>query len=133
MPDPEQIYTVLSSQLSEVGVETTPVSEVWSSTSTAPPAPRITATTCWLTGDLQRHRQLRRRLFGQKSSEWGFDNPELFQKLTEARGVSSLEEQTPLYEEINEMVAEFIPASARAPGADPGVRPPREELSGQPR
>ncbi|WAA66955.1 ABC transporter substrate-binding protein [Microbacterium oxydans] len=110
MPDPEQIFTVLSSQLAEVGVETTPVSEEWveyldRTTGTSDHGIHLLG---W-TGDYNDTDNFVGVFFGQKSSEWGFDNPELFKKLTEARGVSNLEEQTPLYEDINEMVAEFIP------------------------
>ncbi|MEV8251745.1 ABC transporter substrate-binding protein [Microbacterium sp. NPDC076768] len=110
MPDPEQIFTVLSSQLAEVGVETTPVSEEWveyldRTTGTADHGIHLLG---W-TGDYNDTDNFVGVFFGQQSSEWGFDNPELFQKLNEARGVSSLEDQTPLYEDINEMVAQFIP------------------------
>jgi peptide/nickel transport system substrate-binding protein len=110
MPDPEQIFTVLSSQLSEVGVETTPVSEEWveyldRTTGTADHGIHLLG---W-TGDYNDTDNFVGVFFGQQSSEWGFDNPELFQKLNEARGVSNLEDQTALYEEINEMVAQFIP------------------------
>ncbi|MFB7251023.1 ABC transporter substrate-binding protein [Microbacterium sp. NPDC056234] len=110
MPDPEQIFTVLSSQLAEVGVETTPVSEEWveyldRTTGTADHGIHLLG---W-TGDYNDTDNFVGVFFGAQSSEWGFDNPELFQKLAEARGVSNLEEQTPLYEEINEDVAQFIP------------------------
>lgn len=110
MPDPEQIFTVLSSQLSEVGVETTPVSEEWveyldRTTGTSDHGIHLLG---W-TGDYNDTDNFVGVFFGQQSSEWGFDNPELFQKLNEARGVSNLEDQTALYEEINEMVAQFIP------------------------
>ncbi|MFJ4224227.1 ABC transporter substrate-binding protein [Microbacterium sp. NPDC089695] len=110
MPDPEQIFTVLSSQLSEVGVQTTPVSQEWGEY-----LDRITGTPDhgihllgW-TGDYNDTDNFVGVFFGQQSAEWGFDNAELFQKLTEARGVPSLDDQTALYEDINEMVAEFIP------------------------
>ncbi|QEA28648.1 ABC transporter substrate-binding protein [Microbacterium sp. CBA3102] len=128
MPDPEQIYTVLSSQLSEVGVETTPVSEEWveyldRTTGTADHGIHLLG---W-TGDYNDTDNFVGVFFGQKSSEWGFDNPELFQKLTEARGVSNLEEQTALYEEINEMVATFIPGVPLAHPAPTLAFDPRVE------
>lgn len=110
MPDPEQIFTVLSSQLADVGVETTPVSQEWGEY-----LDRITGTSDhgihllgW-TGDYNDTDNFVGVFFGQQSAEWGFDNSELFQKLDEARGVPSLEDQTALYEDINEMVAQFIP------------------------
>ncbi|MGM1017285.1 MAG: ABC transporter substrate-binding protein [Actinomycetota bacterium] len=110
MPDPEQIFTVLSAQLAEVGVETTPVSEEWveyldRTTGTADHGIHLLG---W-TGDYNDTDNFVGVFFGQQSSEWGFDNPEIFDKLAEARGVSNLEEQVALYEEINEDVAQFIP------------------------
>jgi peptide/nickel transport system substrate-binding protein len=110
MPDPEQIFTVLSSQLADVGVETTPVSEEWveyldRTTGTSDHGIHLLG---W-TGDYNDTDNFVGVFFGQQGSEWGFDNPDLFQKLTEARGVASLEEQTALYEQINEDVAQFIP------------------------
>ncbi|UYO96404.1 ABC transporter substrate-binding protein [Microbacterium sp. M28] len=128
MPDPEQIFTVLSSQLAEVGVETTPVSEEWveyldRTTGTADHGIHLLG---W-TGDYNDTDNFVGVFFGQQSSEWGFDNPELFQKLAEARGVSNLEEQTPLYEEINEDVAQFIPGVPLAHPAPTLAFDPRVE------
>jgi peptide/nickel transport system substrate-binding protein len=128
MPDPEQIYTVLSSQLAEVGVETTPVSEEW-----VEYLDRTSGTTDhgihllgW-TGDYNDTDNFVGVFFGQQSNEWGFDNPELFQKLDEARGVSNLDDQTALYEEINEMVAQFIPGVPLAHPAPTLAFDPRVE------
>jgi peptide/nickel transport system substrate-binding protein len=128
MPDPEQIFTVLSSQLAEVGVETTPVSEEWveyldRTTGTSDHGIHLLG---W-TGDYNDTDNFVGVFFGQQSSEWGFDNPELFQKLNEARGVSKLEDQTALYEEINEMVAQFIPGVPLAHPAPTLAFDPRVE------
>jgi hypothetical protein len=49
--------------------------------------------------------------FGQETKEWGFDNKEIFDALTEARGLPTPEEQQPLYEDINDQVMEFLPGS----------------------
>lgn len=128
MPDPEQIFTVLSSQLAEVGVETEPVSEEWveyldRTTGTSDHGIHLLG---W-TGDYNDTDNFVGVFFGAQSSEWGFDNPELFQKLAEARGVSSLDEQTPLYEEINEDVAQFIPGVPLAHPAPTLAFDPRVE------
>ncbi|MGN7967395.1 MULTISPECIES: ABC transporter substrate-binding protein [Microbacterium] len=128
MPDPEQIFTVLSSQLAEVGVETTPVSEEWveyldRTTGTSDHGIHLLG---W-TGDYNDTDNFVGVFFGQQSSEWGFDNPELFQKLEEARGVPNLEDQTALYEEINEMVAQFIPGVPLAHPAPTLAFDPRVE------
>lgn len=110
MPTPEQIFTVLASQLDEVGVQTNPITSEWVdyinlTTGTTDHGIHLLG---W-TGDYNDSDNFVGVFFGQESMEWGFDNAELFGKLTEARGVSSLEEQTKLYEEINEDVANFIP------------------------
>ncbi|HWV50928.1 MAG TPA: ABC transporter substrate-binding protein, partial [Microbacterium sp.] len=128
MPDPEQIFTVLSTQLAEVGVETTPVSEEWidyldRTTGTADHGIHLLG---W-TGDYNDTDNFVGVFFGAQSSEWGFDNPELFQKLAEARGISSLEEQTPLYEQINEDVAQFVPGVPLAHPAPTLAFDPRVE------
>jgi peptide/nickel transport system substrate-binding protein len=47
--------------------------------------------------------------FGARTDEWGFDNPEIFDALTEARGLPTVEEQEPFYQEINKQVMEYLP------------------------
>ena len=128
MPDPEQIFTVLSAQLGEVGVVTNPVSNEWGDY-----LDLITGGTDhgihllgW-TGDYNDTDNFVGVFFGAQSAEWGFDNPELFQALQEARGIPSLDEQTPLYEDINEMVATFIPGVPLAHPAPTLAFDPRVE------
>lgn len=129
MPDPEQIFTVLSSQLAAVGVETTPVTDAWSPdylekvTSTPDHGIHLLG---W-TGDYNDTDNFVGVFFGTESSEWGFDYPELFDALAEARGISNLDEQTALYEDINEMVAEFIPGVPLAHPAPTLAFAPRVE------
>lgn len=129
MPDPEQIFTVLSSQLQEVGVVTNPVTDAWSPdyldkiTGTADHGIHLLG---W-TGDCNDTDNFVGVFFGSKSAEWGFDNPELFSALAEARGVSSLDEQTALYQDINQMVAEFIPGVPLAHPAPTLAFAPRVE------
>ncbi len=128
MPDPEQIFTVLSSQLEEVGVQTTPQSNEW-----AEYLDLITGGTDhgihllgW-TGDYNDTDNFLGVFFGQESAEWGFDNPELFEALTEARGVADLEEQSALYSDISQQVAEFIPGVPLAHPAPTLAFDPRVE------
>lgn len=111
MPDPEQIFTVLSTQLSDVGVVVNPVTDAWNPdyldkiTGSADHGIHLLG---W-TGDYNDTDNFVGVFFGGQSSEWGFDNPELFAALAEARGISNLEDQSEKYKEINEMVAQFIP------------------------
>ncbi|MCR2813761.1 ABC transporter substrate-binding protein [Microbacterium sp. zg.Y1090] len=128
MPDPEQIFTVLSAQLGEAGVVTNPVSNEWGDY-----LDLITGGTDhgihllgW-TGDYNDTDNFVGVFFGGKSAEWGFDNPALFQALQEARGIPNLQEQSALYEDINEMVASFIPGVPLAHPAPTLAFDPRVE------
>ncbi|MBB4140167.1 ABC transporter substrate-binding protein [Microbacterium invictum] len=129
MPDPEQIFTVLSSQLNEVGVVTNPITDAWNPdyldkiTGTANHGIHLLG---W-TGDYNDTDNFVGVFFGGESAEWGFNNPELFAALSQARGVSSLDEQTALYEDINEQVAEFIPGVPLAHPAPTLAFAPRVE------
>lgn len=129
MPDPEQIATVISTQLTEAGVQLTPQTDAWSPDY----LDKITGTPDhgihllgW-TGDYNDTDNFVGVFFGAPSAEWGFDNPELFAALNEARGVPNLEEQTALYEQINEQVAEFIPGVPLAHPAPTLAFDPRVE------
>jgi peptide/nickel transport system substrate-binding protein len=71
--------------------------------------------------------------FGREKPEFGFNNPDLFNALDEARQVSKLEEQTPLYEEINADIAEYIPAIPLAhPAPSLGFAPRVESYPASP-
>lgn len=112
MPTPEQVFSNLSGQLAEVGIEVNPVPEKWSPdyldrvNGTADHGIHLLG---W-TGDYNDTDNFVGVFFGQEKPEFGFDNPELFQALSEARQEPVLEEQTPMYEEVNRMVSEFVPA-----------------------
>lgn len=111
MPNPEEIFTNLSAQLEEVGITVDPQPDAWSPDY----LDRIQGSADhgihllgW-TGDYNDTDNFVGVFFGQESREWGFDNPELFDALREARAEPDLEAQIPLYEDINEQIAEFIP------------------------
>jgi peptide/nickel transport system substrate-binding protein len=110
MPTPEEVFTVVSSQLEAIGITVVPQPNEWGEY-----LDRIQGSADhgihllgW-TGDYNDTDNFVGVFFGSESMEWGFSNPELFTALEEARGIPSLEEQTPLYEDINEMIAEYIP------------------------
>lgn len=128
MPDPEQIFTVLSTQLSEVGVKTNPVSNEWVDyldmiRGTSDHGIHLLG---W-TGDYNDTDNFVGVFFGASGNEWGFDNPELFKALTDARGIADLDEQTEVYKEINEQVAKFIPGVPLAHPAPTLAFDPRVE------
>ena len=134
MPNPEQIFTNLQSQLEAVGIVLNPVTNEW-----VEYLDLIQGGTehgihllGW-TGDYNDPDNFVGTFFGLPTNEWGFDNAELFQALTEARGLATEEEQESAYAAINEQIMEFLPGvPARAPGADARVRRARHVLPGQP-
>ncbi len=110
MPNPEQIFTNLQSQLEAVGIVLNPVSNEWSEylDLIQGGSDHGIHLLGW-TGDYNDPDNFVGTFFGAPSNEWGFDNPELFAALTEARGLASVEEQEPAYQDINEQIAQFLP------------------------
>ena len=111
MPSPEDTFVAIRSQLEAVGITVTPVADQWSPDylDKVTGSPEHGIHLLGWTGDYDDTDNFLGVFFGQKTDEWGFDNPEIFSALTEARGVATREEQTPLYEEINKQVMEFLP------------------------
>jgi peptide/nickel transport system substrate-binding protein len=111
MPSPEDTFVAIRSQLEAVGITVTPVADQWSPDylDKVTGSPDHGIHLLGWTGDYNDTDNFLGVFFGQKTDEWGFDNPELFAALTEARGVPTREEQTPLYEEINKTVMDFLP------------------------
>ncbi len=111
MPSPVETFNVIRTQLEDVGIKVKPVGDQW----TPDYLELIQGTENhgihllgW-TGDYNDTDNFLGVFFGRESSEWGFDNPELFKALTEARQLPTVEEQQPKYEAINEQVMEFLP------------------------
>jgi peptide/nickel transport system substrate-binding protein len=110
MPNPEQIFTNLQSQLEAVGIVLNPVSNEWGEylDLIQGGADHGIHLLGW-TGDYNDPDNFVGTFFGAPSNEWGFDNPELFSALTAARGLPAEEEQDPAYQAINEQIAQFLP------------------------
>ena len=112
MPNPEQIFTDLrvaarGRRHRDQPRSTTPGSRRTSTASRAAPDHGIHLLG-W-TGDYNDTDNFVGVFFGRRVNEWGFDNPELFAALTEARGLATAEEQEAAYEAINEQIMEFLP------------------------
>jgi peptide/nickel transport system substrate-binding protein len=112
MPTPEQIFTNISAQLEEVGIKINAQPNKWSPDY----LDRIQGGSDhgihllgW-TGDYNDTDNFVGVFFGSEKPEYGYDNEKLFDKIAEARGIPNLQEQTPLYQEINADIAEFVPA-----------------------
>lgn len=111
MPSPEQTFNIIRTQLEAVGLNINPVSDRWDPNylekiqGTADHGIHLLG---W-TGDYNDTDNFVGVFFGAEQPEWGFDNPELFDKLREARQIPNLEDQIPLYEEINQDIMDFLP------------------------
>jgi peptide/nickel transport system substrate-binding protein len=111
MPNPEQIFTNLSSQLEAVGIVVNPVGEQWNPTY----LDRIQGGSDhgihllgW-TGDYNDPDNFVGTFFATPGNEWGFTNEELTAALTEARGLATEDEQESAYQAINEQIMQFLP------------------------
>ncbi|WP_206448653.1 ABC transporter substrate-binding protein [Agrococcus sp. KRD186] len=110
MPNPEEIFVALSGQLEEVGITVNPVSNEWTDyldlmRGSADHGIHLLG---W-TGDYNDTDNFVGVFFGSTSNEWGFDNPELFTALSEARQLPDVDEAGARYQEINEQIAQFVP------------------------
>lgn len=110
MPNPEQIFTNLSSQLEAVGIVLNPVTSEWVEylDGIQGGSDHGIHLLGW-TGDYNDPDNFVGTFFGLPTNEWGFDNPELFQALTDARGLATEEEQEAAYQQINEQIMQFLP------------------------
>lgn len=110
MPNPEQIFTNLASQLEAVGIVLNPVSNEWGEYLDLMQGGSDHGIHLlgW-TGDYNDPDNFVGTFFGLPTNEWGFDNPELFSALTAARGLPTAEEQEAAYLTINEDIMQFLP------------------------
>ena len=111
MPNPEQIYTNLASQLEAVGIVLEPVGEEWNPTyldRIQGGAEHGIHLLGW-TGDYNDPDNFVGTFFASPGNEWGFTNEELTAALTEARGLATAEEQEAAYLAINEQIMEYLP------------------------
>jgi peptide/nickel transport system substrate-binding protein len=111
MPQPEDTFNAIRSELQAVGLKIKATADQWDPDYLN----KIQGTSKhgihllgW-TGDYNDTDNFLGVFFGQKTPEWGFNNPKLFADLDKARGLPTLEQQTPLYEQINREVMEFLP------------------------
>jgi peptide/nickel transport system substrate-binding protein len=129
MPNPETIYKAISSQLTAVGIQITPVAEQWNPNylgTVQGGADHGVHLLGW-TGDYNDPDNFIGVFFGAQTNEWGFNDQGLFDALATARTATSEDAQVTAYEDINEQVmtllpgipiASPVPSLAFAPGVD---------------
>jgi len=110
MPQPEDTFNAIRSQLEAVGLVVEPVSNEWNDY-----IPQVQATEDhgihllgW-TGDYDDTDNFLGVFFGQRSQEFGFDDPALFEEIAAPRSLPSPEEQEPLYQQVNRDVMDLLP------------------------
>jgi peptide/nickel transport system substrate-binding protein len=111
MPSPEQTFQAIAADLEEVGITVNPVPDAWSPDYLN----RIQGTTehgihllGW-TGDYNDTYNFIGVFFGAPSTEWGFDDPEIFKAVNDARYQTSQEEQVAAYQAANELILDRLP------------------------
>ncbi len=111
MPSPEQTFQAIAADLEEVGITVNPVPDAWSPDYLN----RIQGTTehgihllGW-TGDYNDTYNFIGVFFGAPSTEWGFDDPEIFQAVNDARYKTSQDEQVAAYQAANELILDRLP------------------------
>lgn len=111
MPSPGDTFNSIRAQLEKVGITINPVADKWDPDYLN----KIQGTKDhgihllgW-TGDYNDTDNFLGVFFGHKSSEWGFNNPKLFGDLAQARGIPTVQQQTPVYKGINREVMKFLP------------------------
>jgi peptide/nickel transport system substrate-binding protein len=130
MPAPADIYELLKADLEAVGITVNPVPLKWN--------PDYTETTrdggCGIyllgwTGDFNDAYNFLGTWFAGYTKEWGFENQELFDLMARAETEPDVATRVALYEDINEMVMEYLPGvpiSSSPPSIafSPDVNPP---------
>jgi len=114
MPAPEDTFAVIKSQLEKAGIKITPVAAKWSPDyldmiQGDKGVDKHDIHLLGWTGDYNDPDNFIGVFFGQKSSEWGFDNAKLFDDLAKARELPTRDEQIPVYQKINAEIADYVP------------------------
>ncbi|WP_420113097.1 ABC transporter substrate-binding protein [Pseudactinotalea sp.] len=111
MPTPEQVFERIAADLEDVGitVEATPLTWNPDYLDRVQGGPDHGLHLLGWTGDYNDTYNFIGVFFGQASPEWGFDNPELFEMIGDARVLPDIDEQTVAYEEANAALLEFLP------------------------
>jgi peptide/nickel transport system substrate-binding protein len=110
MPNPQEIYEVIKSDLEAAGIKVTPKPLKWS-----PDYLEQTqngAADIYLlgwTGDYNDAYNFIGTFFGRFKPEWGFQNPQLFSALTAADSNPDANARTEAYKQINKQIMDFLP------------------------
>jgi peptide/nickel transport system substrate-binding protein len=111
MPSPQDMIELFAPDLEAVGIDVTPVSLVWGTEFIPAVISAGEGDLHFLgwTGDYPDAFNFIGTWFASANAEFGFDNPELFAKMAEADQTVDEAERIALYQELNQMIMEFLP------------------------
>ncbi|MDV8146338.1 ABC transporter substrate-binding protein [Arthrobacter sp. B10-11] len=112
LPTPEKVYAELSKQLTAVGLNIKPVPVDWSDgylQKVQSPGDHALHLLGW-NGSYSDPDNFVGPLFGEKTGEFGYQDPQVFSKIARARGLPEGEERTEQYRTINAQIAASVPA-----------------------
>jgi len=110
MPDPPRNFEALAANLNAAGFEITPKAAPWSPDYLG----MVDEGNCPLyllgwTGDYADPDNFIGTFFQSPQKAWGFENQELFDKLDEAEAETDEDTRIGLYQEANQLIADFVP------------------------
>jgi peptide/nickel transport system substrate-binding protein len=112
LPTPEKIYAELSRQLTAVGLNIKPVPVDWTDgylQKVQSPGDHALHLLGW-NGSYSDPDNFVGPLFGEKTGEFGYQDPQVFSKIARARGLPEGQDRTEQYRTINAQIAESVPA-----------------------
>ena len=110
MPDPKRNFEAFAASLNQAGFKVTPKAAPWSPDYLG----MVDEGKCPLyllgwTGDYADPDNFVGTFFQSPQKAWGFENPEIFSKLSEAEEETDEDTRISLYQEANRLIADFIP------------------------
>jgi peptide/nickel transport system substrate-binding protein len=112
LPTPEKVYAEISRQLTAVGLNIQPVPVEWSDgylQKVTSPGDHALHLLGW-NGSYSDPDNFVGPLFGEKSGEFGYQDPQVFSKIARARGLPEGKDRTEQYQTINAQIAAMVPA-----------------------
>jgi len=111
MPTPEQTFEAISADLEEIGITVNAKPAPWSPDylDTIQGTDKHGLHLLGWTGDYNDTYNFIGVFFGAPSNEWGFDNPELFKAIGDARYMPDPADQEAAYMKANEAIMDFLP------------------------
>ena len=112
LPTPEKVYAEISRELTAVGFNIKPVPVDWSDgylQKVTSPGDHALHLLGW-NGSYADPDNFVGPLFGEKTGEFGYQDPQVFSKIARARGLPDGKERTEQYQTINAQIAATVPA-----------------------